>query len=423
MNVKAIAAAALVVLTAFATGKCSAYPLNDFERTGIARLEGYYYSLNTPSGESNIAPGARLAADEIYPRLSATSYGLPRADSRFSAELREALGSDASGYSVALLDISDPEKPLLAEINAERQVTPASVGKVLAAYALLAELAELYPYRVPEREKILRETLISADEFIRSDQHVVPFWKKAAGRLSFRPLREGDRANLWSYLDWMLSASSNAAASTVLKQLLLLRRFGRDYPVDQERAAAFLANTDKNSLSRLLREALTEPLRRAGFEPGRFRQGSFFTRWAKKQIPGSGSTANVRDWVKFLLQLEQGALTDFFTSRELKRLLYITQKRSRYASAPELRDAAVYFKSGSWYACREERGFSCGKFRGNVRNIMNAVAIVESPAANPRLHYIVAISSNILKKNSAEAHRRAAGRIHELVAARHKPGF
>ncbi len=67
-----------------------------------------------------------------------------------------------------------------------------------------------------------------------------------------------------------------------------------------------------------------------------------------------------------------------------KRLIYMTQRRIRYASSPALNDAAVYFKSGSLYRCKPEEGFVCRKYEGNVENLMNSVAIVESPAGEPR---------------------------------------
>ena len=39
----------------------------------------------------------------------------------------------------------------------------------------------------------------------------------------------------------------------------------------------------------------------------------------------------------------------------------------RLEIAPELDHAAVFFKSGSLYSCKEEPGFRCDKYLGNVR--------------------------------------------------------
>ena len=96
---------------------------------------------------------------------------------------------------------------------------------------------------------------------------------------------------------------------------------------------------------------------------------------------------------------------DQWSSLEIKRLLYMTARRIRYASSPALSDAAVYFKSGSLYRCKPEPGFTCEKYKGNVENIMNSVIIVEHP--DGRI-YLLGLLSNVLKKNSAMEHQSLA---------------
>ncbi|MGD2112812.1 MAG: hypothetical protein PVI50_05450, partial [Gammaproteobacteria bacterium] len=91
------------------------------------------------------------------------------------------------------------------------------------------------------------------------------------------------------------------------------------------------------------------------------------------------------------------------------------QRRIRYASSPALHDAAVYFKSGSLYRCEPEEGYTCRKYMGNRDNLMNSVAIVESPAGEPQMYYMVALTSNVLKKNSAVDHQTFATRVHRLL--------
>ena len=119
------------------------------------------------------------------------------------------------------------------------------------------------------------------------------------------------------------------------------------------------------------------------------------------------------------MHLEQGKVVDIFSSREIKRLMYITQKRIRYASHPVLNNAAVYFKSGSLYGCRREPGIKCEKYKGTSVNLLNSVAIVESPAgAEQQLFYLVVVSSNVLKENSAVAHQTLALRLHRLIEKR-----
>jgi hypothetical protein len=133
-------------------------------------------------------------------------------------------------------------------------------------------------------------------------------------------------------------------------------------------------------------------------------------------VPGAGdSYGSARELMRYLLRMEQGRLVDEFSSREIKRLMYVTETRIRYASSPALSGAAVYFKSGSLFQCQAEPGFRCGQYKGNVKNYMNSVAIIESPAAERRLHYMVTLISNVLRKNSAVDHQGLATRIQHLI--------
>jgi hypothetical protein len=123
--------------------------------------------------------------------------------------------------------------------------------------------------------------------------------------------------------------------------------------------------------------------------------------------------------MRWLVLLEQGRLVDAWSSLTLKRFLYLTDRRIRYASSPALDHAAVYYKSGSLYACKPEPGFACAKYQGNVKNYMNSVAIVETPERAVPLHYLVVVMSNVLRRNSADAHQTLATRIHHLMERRH----
>jgi hypothetical protein len=97
----------------------------------------------------------------------------------------------------------------------------------------------------------------------------------------------------------------------------------------------------------------------------------------------------------------------------------VTERRIRYASSPALTDAAVYFKSGSLYECSKEPGSHCGQYMGNVKNYMNSIAIVEYPAGDRKLYYMVTLISNVLRKNSAAEHQALAGRLHKLIGQMH----
>ena len=106
-----------------------------------------------------------------------------------------------------------------------------------------------------------------------------------------------------------------------------------------------------------------------------------------------------------LYLMERGDLVDVWSSTEFKRLLYMTQRRIRYASHPALNGSAVYFKSGSLYSCQPEEGFTCGKYKGNRRNQLASIALVESPSEDPLLQYAVAVSSNVLQQRGQDSGR------------------
>jgi hypothetical protein len=198
------------------------------------------------------------------------------------------------------------------------------------------------------------------------------------------------------------------------KQALLLRQFGARYPAPAKEEAEFLRHTPKAELSRLALEALEAPLRDCGLNTDRLRLGTFFTRNASAVIPGTASYATPRELMRWLVKMEQGKLVDAWSSLELKRLLYFARPRYRYASAPALTRAAVFFKSGSLFECEPEPGFHCGAYKGNRVNLMHSVAAVESG----RKVYLVTIMSNVLRVNSAVEHQTIAGEIEKLIQAR-----
>jgi hypothetical protein len=400
----------------------AAYPLGGAAYTGIGRLA---YQERVQAGE---IPGPKRPPGELLPpaavdvRLAGRArLELPAPDPALTAALRHLLGAEAGRYGLALLDLSDPERVRYAEWNGRASQNPGSVGKLVVALALFQALADAHPADVPARERILRERIVVADAFSVSDHHTVPFFDPVAGKLTRRPLRPGDRASLWTYLDWMLSPSSNSAAGMLQRELLLLRRFGSGYPPRAADELRFLAETPKAELAALFAAAIQEPVTRNGLDLAELRQGSFFTHQGKRLVPGTSSHATPRELVRFLLRMEQGRLVDAWSSREIKRLLYQTERRIRYASAPALADAAVYFKSGSLYSCEPEAGFVCRKYHGNVRNYMNSAAVVESPARGRRLFYLVALLSNVLRKNSAADHAELARAIHAQLRADHAP--
>ena len=403
-------------LVAGAAGNLHAYPLDGDAETGITRLEGFRLAQEGKVPKNKLPPGALLKSEQIQLRLTdRPDLELPAIDPALTRKIVALLGAEADDYSVSVLDLSDPSQPRYAEHNGTQRRNPGSVGKLMVGLALFQTLADLYPDDIDARKRVLRDSQVTVDKFIHKEHHQVPFWLPAENRIPRRRLIEGDTANLWTFLDWAYSASSNGAATMTIKQLMLLRQFGLAYPVPQEQVDAFFRDTKAADLGALLVSSLTEPVTRNGLDVDNLRQGSFFSRTAKRHVPGTNSLATTRELIRFLIKLEQGRLVDAWSSLEMKKLMYMTQTRIRFAASPALREAAVYFKSGSLYRCKPEEGFVCRKYEGNVENLMNSVAIVEAPAGEPRQFYMVAITSNVLKKNSATEHQTLATRLHALL--------
>lgn len=412
-----IAAAAL--LAAALAPPAHTYPLDGWEHTGMSRLEAFDLAHEVLVERGTIRPGALERMDEVRLGLiDHPDFRVPPADPAFSAEIRGLLGGDAPAYGIAVLDITDPERPFYAEVNGTAAQNPGSVGKIVAALALFQALADVHPYDVEARNRALRDSVIPASVLSDGDTHVVPFWKRGDRSIRRREIVRGDSANLWTWLDWMLSASSNAGGSTVMAQIPAIKHFGAAYPPPVAQLEAYVLGAPPGELAGSLHRALLDGLRKNGLDPALLRQGSPFTRGGRSRMPGTiGSTSTARELVNFLARMEQGKLVDPWSSLELKRLLYLTDIRIRYAAEPTLDTAAVYYKSGSLYACGG-RG-PCGKYYGNSKNYMNSIAIVEYDGEKTQLRYIVALLSNVLGKNSIETHQALARRIHHVIADRH----
>lgn len=397
------------------------YPLDAYDRTHIRRLRPAWQANLGGTGEPILPRGALLGSKEIVP-MGRGVRELPENDPQLAARLKQLLGNEADLYSVSIIDLSAPNAPRYIAYRDDQVANVGSVGKLLVLFALFDQLARLYPDDVPARERILRDTTITANDWVLTDHHTVPIYDADAGHIISRQLRIGDTGNLWEYLDWMLSASNNSAASIVIQQVILLEQFGHDYPLNDTRSQAFLVQASAKDLGALWLTAMQRPLVKAGFDLNRIRQGSPFTATAHRRVQGTTSYATTRDLVKLINLMENREFVDEWSSGEAKRLLYTTQRRIRYASHPVLNNAAVYFKSGSYFSCIPEPNFVCRKYMGNKINRLASVAMIESPAGSPRLRYIVAVMSNVLRVNSAIAHQSLALRIQRFIESLHADG-
>jgi hypothetical protein len=397
-----------------------AYPLDGYEATGIRRLLAIrlVQEGKLPGGKQ--PPGALLELPDVDLRLVGASLAMPPPDAELTRKVRDILGGDADSYGVAVLDLTEPDRPRYAEHRGDHRQNVGSVGKLVVALSLFQALADAWPDDLGKRTAVLRETVVTADAFSQSDHHTVRFFDPKTTTLTRRTIRIGDRGSLYEFVDWMLSPSSNSAAGMVMREAMLLRQFGKAYPPPEAEIARFFAETPKSELTALFERTFVDPVTRSGLDVNLLRQGSVFTHRGKQIVPGPGeSYGSARELTRYLVLLEQGKLVDEFSSREIKRLLYVTERRIRYAASPALASSAVYFKSGSLYQCRPEPGFRCVPYAGNVRNFMNSVAIVEHPAAGRRLYYMVTIVSNVLRRNSASVHMELATRLQKLMESLH----
>jgi hypothetical protein len=413
----------LLILIAAATvaGSAGAYPIDGYPHSGVRRVEYTWRVFNGEIPGTPLPPGATRLLEEVVPRYldgGAPPFSMAP-DPALSGEIGRVLGEEAPDYAVSILDLSDPQNPVYAEHNGDVRRNVGSVGKLVVAVAWFQTLADVYPDDIEARERLLRETVITADDFVISDHHKVLFFDPETNARTWRTIQVGDSGTIWEWLDWMLSASNNSAASTMQKQTMLLKHFGRDYPPSPEQEAQFFEEVGYKERGALFMDLMNGGLARNGIDVNLLRQGSFFTRVGKQKVAGTISYGNVRELVRYLYLLERGELVDAWTSTELKRLLYMTQRRIRYASHPVLLPYAVFFKSGSLYSCQPEEGFVCKQYQGNKLNLLASVAIVEGPVPGEDYHYLVAVSSNVLRKNSAVAHQTLALRIHRMIEARH----
>ncbi|MCB0663425.1 MAG: hypothetical protein KDC24_11840, partial [Saprospiraceae bacterium] len=276
------------------------------------------------------------------------------------------------------------------------------------------ELENLYLNSFEKRRELMKKKVVRGGPFAVYDEHTVPFFDTTTKKLVKRQVQERDTFTLYEWVDHMLSVSNNGAASVVWREAILMRVFGQHYPdLTEEEANDYFKNTKKAELAEISHSVVNEPLRALGIEEDEWRLGTMFTRGATAIVPPKGgSVGSPRGLMKFLIKMEKGEVIDEETSLEMKRLMYMTDRRIRYAANASLKDAAVYFKSGSLYKCKPEPGYNCMKYAGNVDNYMNSVAIVEH---GDSIQYMVTLMSNVLKKNSNSDHNALAGRIDKMI--------
>ncbi len=408
-----VALACLIAFTEFAW----TYPIDGYSVTGIRRLHRLQQILDGKLSGTAPVKGARRSIQDVKLNLKGERgeglAALPPPDPELQKDIDALFPDRHESYGLALLDITPGRKIRYAGRQADRQLSPGSVGKLVILAGLFEELKQRYPDAPEMRRALLKNRTVIADKWILTDEHEVPIFDIESGRYENRVVREGDVFSLYEWVDHMISASNNSAASTVWKEILLMRAFGSEYPPSLQQEKDYFDKTPKTEL-RDQAMTVNDPLRAAGISPHDWQLGSFFTATGKRIVPGGGkSVATPNGYLQYLVAVERGLMVDAWSSLEIKRLMYMTARRIRYASAPRLNDAAVFFKSGSLYRCKPEPEFKCGKYMGNVENVMNSVAIVEHTDGRT---YLVGLMSNVMKKNSAVEHQTLATYIDGILA-------
>ena len=396
----------------------AAYPVDGYLLTGISRLARLQLVLSGEIQDKPLPKGAQKSIDDIELHLLGprgdSLRELPTPDPELQKKLNALFPNLSESYSITLLDIS-PNKPVRYAARKEtRGFQPGSVGKLTIVAGLFCELENLYPDSFELRRDLLKKKFVKAGPWCITNEHTVPFYDPETKKFFKRVVQPQDVFSLYEWVDHMLSVSSNAAASIVWREVMLMRYYGEEYPeLTEEEAVAFFKNTPKPQLTEIAMSVVNDPLRELGITEEEWKLGSLFTSEGKKMVPGTGgSSASPAGLMKYLIAMERGQIVDPASSLEIKRLMYMTATRIRYAASPALAEAAVYFKSGSLYKCRPEEGYTCKKYAGNVENYMNSVAIVEQPDSTV---YMVALMSNVLRKNSNIDHNGLASQIDRLV--------
>ena len=398
----------------------SAYPIDGYILTGIKRLLRLERIVSGVIKDKPLVKGSMLPSDSIQLNLLGhNDLMYPEIDAALQKEINKMFPNLDESYSIAIMDYTDADNIKYAERQAERGFQPGSVGKLAVATGLFCELEDMFPDDFQKRIDVLKNKKVRAGYWAIPNIHTVPFFNPETNELVKRFLVEDDEFSLYEWLDHMLSVSSNGAASVVWREAILMDAFGDKYlDLTEAQAEEYFKTTSKKTLSDQSVNVINSPLRSLGIEEDEFRVGTFFTRGASNKItPQGGSIGSPKGLMKWIWALEHGRIVDAETSLELKKLMYMTDRRIRYASNKKLDECTVYFKSGSLYSCKPEPGYECAKYKGNSKNFMNSVAIVETPEGHK---YAVALMTNVLRKNSNADHSALGGKMQDLITNLHE---
>jgi len=392
------------------------YPIDGYERTGIKRLYPIHKMQIDSVPYNRIPFGAYKKLKDIKLNLTDRTEdsinNLLIENKEFAQRIKRLVPSGA--YSLAVMDMTNPKNLKYASHRENVGYQPGSVGKIAVLNAVFTQMAKVCE-DFDDRIMYLKDIQVSSRYWGTGDHHTVPIYDIEKDKLTKRQVVASDKFSLFEWLDHMVSVSNNGAASVMYREAMLMAAFGPDYVnLTEEQGENYFKNTPRDSLTNLANTVVNEPLQKLGISEDDWKLGGMFTRAPNKYVGRKGgSIGTPKGLMKWLLKLEQGKIIDTKTSLEMKRLLYSTDRRIRYAKSNRLDSAAVYFKSGSYYKCDRSKDPNCKDYAGNVFNYMNSVIIVEHP--NNGSKYIVCLMSNVLNKNSAGAHMYLASKIDDLI--------
>ena len=392
------------------------YPIDGYERSRIVRLLDIQHKLDAGEKYTRIPYGAFSSIKDIKLNLLAIQDksvdALLIEDAEFAKKINRLF--PGSGYSAAVLDITDPDNLQYAAYRENVGYQPGSVGKIAVLNAMFTELAKIYPDDFEARIALLCNKRVKSGIWGVGDHHTIPIYNPDKKTLVKRQVIASDEFTLFEWLDHMVSVSNNGAASVIYREAMLMSAFGKDYArLSEAEAETYFKETRRDSLTVYANRVVNDPLRKLGITEDDWRLGGVFTNGPDKYVGRmGGSTGTPKGLLKYLVQLEQGKVVDSASSLEMKRILYITDRRIRYAQSKRLDSARVYFKSGSFYSCDRSKPTYCADYAGNKFNYMNSVITVEHPNGKK---YIVCLMTNVLSKNSAGAHMYLAGEIDKII--------
>jgi len=392
------------------------YPIDGYKYTGIDRLAYQYKVYQDSNLVSRLKDGSFLMMDDIQLNLLGVNNDWPKTDKELQSRIDGIFRYLEPQYSLSIMDISDPNNIKYAGRKENVGYQPGSVGKIAAAIALFNELERIYGEDWEAIRALLYTKEVRGEDFVVSDHHTVPFYDIKKDKYYNRVVRKDDVFTLYEWLDHMFSKSSNAAASVIMREVILLHCLDVYYECkSMDEMHTFFEQTDKRILADLSEDLINCPLRELGIAEDEWRLGGFFTHGAEQYVPRQGgSIGSTKGLMKYMYELERGNVINERSSLELKRMMYMTDRRIRYAGSHAIAADAVYFKSGSLYSFKEEPGFVRRKYAGNRYNYMNSIAMVEKLDSTEK-KYLVALMSNVLRKNSVGEHYGLATQLDHLV--------